>query len=783
MKKRLLDLKFPTGGLDRRFAYRGQPPYFTALCDNVRPRDVYDERARGGSRPGLVKVAQEELGSGAPVRMLAEVSVVPNDLLRSWTDEFLGETLGDDWEAASWISSSLPSVIDQWEGSIAFDGSAGAVMKTFSYDTTEDYLLEVYIAPWMGQYWGNTHYLFARMDETTPSNDAGVVAELTITGTSGTVSGYLRDGDGSITSTAFNSVGNLGNKAGWFKMLVSGNNVKCYWQGSLLVDKDVHAADGTRFGFGLQANGDGNAAIADAFRIQYRATSDQGETLYKNYICASAGGSLYRDTYEGQLSAVSTGLTLASDRTLQAADINQKLYIGDNGFRVDSDLAAVATDGVSLTATGITDWSATYGVTAADDVVTITNALGEVQDGVYRIASVSGATITLNESAGGAGACSVRVERGTKVYDPIANTLSLLWASEGNGVVQPGCPLLCHYRDRLVMAAPDGAPQAWFMSRAGDPADWDYFLEDAGAAASSTSSPFGSIGYPITALVPFRDDFLVIASARTLHVLAGDPTYGGTYNQLDATVGIVSKHAWCHGPDGRMIFLSHDGLYSLAASPQARPEQLSREPLPRELLRSDATRFEVCLGYDMRDRGVHIFLTPKNKGSTTHYFFEWSTSGFWPVSIPGDYEPFVSLPYSAHEAGGGLLLGCRDGYLRRFDPLMETDDGTEILSHILYGPIRLSGNDYETGQFLELSSAMAQYSQDVTWELRVADSHEELLRSSAIATGTWSGGELQAKERPRSRGGSCSLRLSGTGAWAIDRITASISASGTHRKG
>jgi hypothetical protein len=51
----VLDLRFPVGGLVKRYGYQSQPPYTTPDCMNVRAFDTFEGRERGGSRPGLTR--------------------------------------------------------------------------------------------------------------------------------------------------------------------------------------------------------------------------------------------------------------------------------------------------------------------------------------------------------------------------------------------------------------------------------------------------------------------------------------------------------------------------------------------------------------------------------------------------------------------------------------------------------------------------------------------------------------------------------------------------------
>jgi hypothetical protein len=109
-------------------------------------------------------------------------------------------------------------------------------------------------------------------------------------------------------------------------------------------------------------------------------------------------------------------------------------------------------------------------------------------------------------------------------------------------------------------------------------------------------------------------------------------------------------------------------------------------------------------------------------------------------------------------AGNHVLLGGRDGYIRKFHRSNQTDDGTIIDSYCWLGPIRLGGSDYLDGILTEVVAILDDESGDVDWELYVGDSPEEALVSTAITSDTWDGG-VNYKDRPRVRGTVCFIKL------------------------
>jgi hypothetical protein len=337
----------------------------------------------------------------------------------------------------------------------------------------------------------------------------------------------------------------------------------------------------------------------------------------------------------------------------------------------------------------------------------------------------------------------------------------------------------------MVLAGAPTAPHVWYMSRLGDPDDWDYSEEDTARAIAGSSSDAGQIGEPLTALIPHSDDYLVFGCPNSLWILRGDPAFGGMIEALSRHVGVVGKDAWCRGPTGEVVFLSRDGLYVLNPGATSYPESLSREKMPEELLSFDSELYTVSLAYDARDRGVHIYITSVATQTHTHYWYDWQHKSFWPVTLQSDHEPTAMLTHRSHIASdSAVLLGGRDGYIRRYSPGNETDDGgNEIESYVTYGPIRLGEDDYSDGVVAELIAALAAESGGVAWSVKVGKTHEATITASAHSTGVWNAG-LNAKSHPRSRGGSMLLKLENNETnrgWAPERISAVLERRGKQR--
>lgn len=777
-KKRKMRIAFPLGGLDRKRAFRQQAPFSTANCMNVRPVGTMENRERGGSRPGLINAFQDSLP--AEVRFLHPMILAPGDDFTAWSDTFGGSGLAAAWTQASW-ATDVPSILQAMASVDTSVADAAIVRDALTIDTTETYTVEMFIVPWDGTFHGE-YQLYLRMDDTTPAYATeGVEIELISTNAAGTYTGTLKSYLAGVETSYALTPGELGSRPGWLIAEVTGDTIKVYWLGELILTQAVSAHTGTRVGFGLECTEAGGLNLCNVFRVQYYSTGTVD--ALRTMIVTSSNGRIYRETPYGQLQIVGdvTYPTVRSDVLLDTAQSGQKLYIADFEFRVTgTDGVVVGTllddDGNDL------DWSS-YGIDSRNDVVVISNGTGAVTNGTYKIAAggVAAAGLTL-ASAPGNGTCTFRVERAPKVYDPIENTIEILTATAGAGGTPSGCPLICRHGDRIYLGGAEIAPHAWYAARQGTETDWDYSQTDSQRAVSGPVSAAGIPGTGLTAFAPHSDDYLIMGCRHELYRLRGDPAYGGTLDALSHTVGIVDKHAWCFGPAGEMIFLSLDGIYILPPGGDSKPISMSREVLPQELLNFDPNTTTVLLEYDVNGRGVHIFLTPDSSNDRIHWWFDWERKTFWPLTLHSNNEPTATCALQAIAIeDSGVILGGRNGTLRRFSDLAESDCGASYATYVDIGPIPLAP-DGSVGTLMSLDAGMAEDGGDVTWGVYSALTFEATASADVQGTGTWVAG-INATVYPGGRGQAYMLRITGSASrrWGFEQIVTTVMDSGRRR--
>lgn len=806
-----VEAHWPTGGLNRRYAIQNQPPYTTADCLNVRARSSLadDGRERGGSRPGFGKAFSTQLGGGTPVRLVNSIREVFSANGISLTDDFVGTALSTAWSDMPWTGTFngdntgplLPSqlvggrVLSSTLGGTAPNWAIQAVVRELvDLDSTQAYSVSLDVA--VASEIGGEYFLFARMTDASPNVQmSGVAAHLTLgalnlsTGEKPMSGSLIAVVGGVLTSYTFTpSIFLPAYSPFTFTLAVNGSTVTASVNGSTLATQDVSSLSipaGRRVGFGVRsAELDNLTARVESFEMIYFPGGNM--VINRPRLLASAGGILYRQTSGSAMAAVTDddNLDLASDVFLSSAERLGNLYIADHTIRVsgvDGEVKNIQLNtSFDFESAGSGDLTT---VASVDDVLWIYAATDADDVGYWYITAVTATTITVAANPTAAisalTGASFRVIRGPKVYASAGNTLRAWTATAGSMPI--GCKLVARYKDRMFLANTIEAPHAWFCSRQGTPTDFDYTTTDSRRATSSANSDAGAFGEPVTALIPYHDDYLIFGCPTSLWILRGDPTFGGRIDNLHRTIGCLSATSWCYAPGGELFILGRDGLFVFSSGSGGFAESVSRssvsrERLPAELLRLDPNTYSITMCYDTLGRGLHVQATPVSETEgVRHWWVDWQTIGFWPLSLPTSMEAITGIYYDSDDTTEtAAVFGCRDGYLRRFSEDNGTDDGTSFIdnSYCLFGPFLLGDNSMMDGVMDTLTGVVALNSGSVTWSLQVGKTPEEALNADPVASGTWTPG-INKLVRPRCRGKYAYVRISGiTDAWTIEPFIA-----------
>jgi hypothetical protein len=359
----------------------------------------------------------------------------------------------------------------------------------------------------------------------------------------------------------------------------------------------------------------------------------------------------------------------------------------------------------------------------------------------------------------------------------------------------------CWYRGRAVISGNPNDPHQWYMSRQLNPFDFAYVSGDAQSAVAGTNADAGKIGDIVRALIPFHDDYLIFGCAASLYYLQGDPASGGALHSLNDYVGIFGAQSWCFDDEGNLYFFASDGVDVLRRG-SLQVENLSALNIPKLLddEAPDPTTHRIVLGYDKRRHGVVIAITTLADGTNSNYFYDIRSGGFFPETYPEECGVYSMIYYPANaEANADLLLGCKDGYVRKFDDDAKDDDiglTDEAVSSYVLMPIQDMSADDEDGQgrlqsttFVNAGGAANGTFDDtdkIDYEIHVSNDAETLTEdvrdgATALHSGTLSGTGRQNRVRTKARGKYLGILLKNATAastWALGKLAVKFKTAG-----
>jgi len=375
-----------------------------------------------------------------------------------------------------------------------------------------------------------------------------------------------------------------------------------------------------------------------------------------------------------------------------------------------------------------------------------------------------------------------------KYYDPSDNSSGAMEEDDAD-TVPHDCLYTTTWNDRVVFAGSPSDPHNWHMSRQGDATDWTTAQLDTGSPVSGNASDAGYLAEPVNALIPHGNDCLIFGCENSIWALHGDPAAGGRIVNLSRNIGMLDGKAWAKVADSTLYFMSNIGLCRMENLCGSQPKTVSIEKVPTRMQFIDDSSVTVLLEYDMVLDGLHIFLSNNSDSAATHYFMDFPSESFWPVSLGStNCDPFsiCRYPSNADEAHSDVMIGCRDGYVRQYDKDEYDDDGNEFSSHVTYGPMRLGSHGIDEGIIQRLDGVLETNSGEVTWEVFASKTFEGAadVTATAEATGTWDVAGLNYAAYPRVRGAAFSLKLThGTAddGWAVEEVNVTTRDKGKRR--
>lgn len=264
--------------------------------------------------------------------------------------------------------------------------------------------------------------------------------------------------------------------------------------------------------------------------------------------------------------------------------------------------------------------------------------------------------------------------------------------AETAGEIPKRAKLGCEWRSRLVLANFPDNPGGYAMSAMGNIRDWDFYP----AVVSATSAVLGQLARAedvpaiITALIPAREDLLIVGGYNSIWRMTGDPQDGGQLDKLSDEMGIAFGHSWAKDPDGRIFFfgLNPPGIYTLGADGSV--VNVTKGTIEEtEFDEIDFSSYNVMLAWNPIDRGIHITLQPRSavtSAAERHWFWEEKSTDIarvapiWTDTFGHeDVSPMVIRSLEGDDRGSRVVVVAGyDGKVRVWDPEALDDDGYGI---------------------------------------------------------------------------------------------------------
>lgn len=371
-----------------------------------------------------------------------------------------------------------------------------------------------------------------------------------------------------------------------------------------------------------------------------------------------------------------------------------------------------------------------------------------------------------------------------KYYDARTNAVLDWTASAGSLPVDANSNLprlICTWRGRVCLSGLPLDPQNVFMSRVGDATDWDYAPGSPGPldAVAFNTGPMGRVGDTVTGLCPYSDDTLIVFGDHTISILRGDPLYGGQLDLVTSALGGAWGICWCMDPFGVVYFMSNMGtIYTLV--PGQKPQQVS-DKINQHLDRVNLSQCVVRLGWDDPAGGVHVFVTPFGRQQpATHYFYEPRAKAWWLDQFAyAGQNPMCCLQFWGNTARQRLLLiGSWDGTVRAWDPDATTDNGTDIDSDVLIGPL-LSAT-FDELMLKEVQAVLGLVTSSLRWDVYAGETAEGALARGSVAGGVFESGR-SFTDPVRVSGYAIYVRLRTNRPWAAEALRVKLMTLGPSR--
>lgn len=313
------------------------------------------------------------------------------------------------------------------------------------------------------------------------------------------------------------------------------------------------------------------------------------------------------------------------------------------------------------------------------------------------------------------------------------------------------------HRQRIFLFGIPTDPYSIWCSRYGNAEDWNDTpaTPDGYESVSFDDSDIGLPPFPVTCLAPFDADYMVIGGDRALAIMVGDPAQGGVIDDLSDQTGICSHLAYARDREGNLYIMGFGGVYLIPRGTRTlinltlgKIDNSGKGLRMKSWLESiDFSTTFVELAWDTDDDGLRVLLRTKDWGVSDVLSAYWDrqTDSWWLDSFPDAQVPTATCNVFDDDGTESLLLGGRDGYIRRRGSGLTMDDGSTIQSELWLPTLAIGANRRCLLNSLEATLGAA--GDEAAYSILATDTPDAILSAGVKAAGTWRGTRRQTVVR------------------------------------
>lgn len=370
-----------------------------------------------------------------------------------------------------------------------------------------------------------------------------------------------------------------------------------------------------------------------------------------------------------------------------------------------------------------------------------------------------------------------------KRLDLSDDTMETVTATDGTA--PSGCRLAARYRGRLVLSGKVSDAHNYFMSKQGDPLNWEYSPSTTTArdAVAGNLSEAGLIGDVINALLPLSDDAMLFGCDSSIWVMSGDPAAGGAVDLVADNIGMAFGAAWVQDPAGTVYFLGVDGVYTYRIG--SVPQSITEGRMDSVFQGIDLATSRVELGWDKLRKQLWVIVRSTTSTTVNVYIWDKRTDSWWEDSYHQSIGPTTVVGFDSANADDiAFLVGCRDGYVRKVDDSASDDDGRTITNRVQF-PVVIGPDPSQSMILAEMTALLAEDSGNVdlkvftgrTAERAVDSTSPRFKRVLTAGRNTSVNRKVEAPALIYELG-----QTGGSSRWALERLSGRVIPAGRARK-